>query len=369
MDDAAFVPVPSILPQDGRFGSGPTRIRPEQISALAHAPLGTSHRARPVIELVSQVRAQLAELMKVPEGYEIALGNGGASLMWEALTFSLVRERAAHAVCGEFGGKFAALTDAAPHLADSIIHRAEPGQWVGISGADDADTLAFAHNETSTGVLSPLGHVGERDADQLVVVDATSIAGALSVDLTGIDVYYFSAQKALGSDGGLWFAALSPAAIERIERVTRERWVPPMLNLATALNNSRKDQTYNTPAIATLALLAGQLDYLIERGGLAAAEAHCRGLSESLYIWAEGHDRAASFVAEPRHRSPVVATIDLFDVDADAVRAELAARAGIVDIAPYRSLGRNQIRVGCYPSVDAADVAALIEWLEWALAR
>ncbi|SEA21855.1 phosphoserine aminotransferase apoenzyme [Bowdeniella nasicola] len=367
MDDSGFASVPSILPHDGRFGSGPTRIRPEQLASLSRAPLGTSHRAAPVRSLVGEIRERLGALLNVLAGYEIVLGNGGATLVWEALTFSLVRERAAHAVCGEFGGKFAALTASAPFLADSIIHHAEPGSWVGVSSADDADVLAFAHNETSTGVCSPLDHVGERDADQLVVVDATSIAGAVEVELDGIDAYYFSPQKALGADGGLWFAILSPAAIERISQVRQGRWIPPMLDLGIALENSRKDQTYNTPSVTNLALIADQLRWIEAEGGLGAIERHCRAMSQALYDWADEHPQASPFVASSEYRSPVVATIDLREVDAEAVRAELAERAGIVDIAPYRSLGRNQVRIGTFPSVALSDVEALIAWLTWAL--
>ncbi|MDO5700423.1 MAG: phosphoserine transaminase [Bowdeniella nasicola] len=358
---------PSILPHDGRFGSGPTKIRSEQLSTLAAAPLGTSHRAQPVRSLVGSVREGLAELFALPDGYEIALGNGGASLVWEALTFSLVQKRAAHAVCGEFSAKFADLTDGAPHLDPSVIARAEVGTFQPLPEAPDADTLAFAHNETSTGVLSPLHHA-EAAPGQLVVVDATSVAGALDVHLAGIDVYYFSPQKALGADGGLWFAILSPAAIERIEAVCASRWVPPMLDLARALAASRKNQTYNTPSIVNLALLDSQVRWLRERGGLAWAEERCRNLSGALYTFAESHPLVRPFVTEPAYRSPVVATLDIDEsINADDVRARLTELAGIVDIAPYRKLGRNQIRVGCFPAVERHDLDALIAWLEWAL--
>lgn len=319
--------------------------------------------------LVGEIRERLGVLLNVPAGYEIVLGNGGASLVWEALTFSLVRERAAHAVSGEFGGKFVALTASAPFLADSILHRAEPGNWVGVSSADDADVLAFAHNETSTGVCSPLDHVGERDSDQLVVVDATSIAGAVEVELEGIDAYYFSPQKVLGADGGLWFAILSPAAIERIGEVRQGRWIPPMLDLGIALENSRKDQAYNTPSVTNLALIADQLRWIGAEGGLGTIERHCRAMSQELYDWAVEHPQASPFVARSECRSPVVATIDLWEVNAEAVRAELAERADIVDIAPYRSLGRNQVRIGTFPSVAMSDIEALIAWLHLGAVR
>jgi phosphoserine aminotransferase len=359
------LPVPDVtipahlLPDDGRFGSGPSRIRRGQVAALEAAGrslLGTSHRQAPVRTLVSRVRQGLTDLLSLPEGYEIALGNGGATAFWDAAAFCLVRERAQHAVHGEFSSKFHKVTNAAPFLGDSIAVTAEAGQVALLEDADGVDVHAYPHNETSTGALSPVRRIGSGDA--LTVVDGTSAAGGAAVDVSATDAYYFSPQKALGSDGGLWLAALSPAAIARIDEVAAARWVPTFLDLGSALANSRKDQTLNTPAVATLVLLAEQVEWMLERGGLAWSAARTAETSGHVYAWAEASEFAAPFVAE-EFRSPVVVTVDLDEsVDGTAVTSVLRAH-GVVDVEPYRALGRNQLRFGLFPSVPLEDVQAL----------
>ncbi|GAA4416150.1 phosphoserine transaminase [Georgenia halophila] len=371
------VPIaPDLLPADGRFGSGPSKVRPAQadmVSALGRTVLGTSHRQAPVRSLVGRVREGIAALLEVPDGYEVILGNGGAVAFWDAAAFCLVRERAQHAAFGEFGQKFAASTDGAPFLAPSDIRAAPPGELARCAPAEGVDVYAYPHNETSTGVVSPVSRVdgdGDGDGDgALTVVDATSIAGAQRVDLTQTDVYYFAPQKVLASDGGLWLAVVSPAALERIAEVTASRWVPEFLNLAPAVENSRKNQTLNTPAVATLVMLAEQLDWLNERGGLAWASDRSASSADILYGWAQRREWAKPFVADPAHRSPVVGTVDLAEsVDAAAVSAQLRQN-GIVDTEPYRKLGRNQLRVGMYPAVDPEDVRALTECVDYLVER
>ena len=360
-----------LKPADGRFGSGPSRIRPEQLEHLAGAGaavLGTSHRQRPVKHLVARIRAGLRELFALPDGYEIALGNGGTTAFWDAATCCLVRERALHLTYGEFSSKFAACTRAAPFLRDPIIVEAAPGDAPEPTADPEADVLAWAHNETSTGVMVAVRRPSG-SGDALVLIDGTSGAGGLPLDATEADAYYFAPQKGFASDGGLWLAVLSPAAQERIEQVAAaDRWIPEFLSLTTALENSRKDQTYNTPAIATLFLLADQLDWMFELGGLEAMVARTTASSAHLYGWAERHEHATPFVTDPAKRSLVVGTIDFDGIDAGALAATLRAN-GIVDVEPYRKLGRNQLRVAMFPATDPADVQALTACIDWILER
>ena len=360
-----------ILPSDGRFGCGPSKVRPAQLEALAGrgaALLGTSHRQAPVKNLVRDVRAGLAGLFRLPEGYEVILGNGGSTAFWDAAAFGLIERRAQNLVFGEFGGKFAAAA-AAPWLEAPDVRRAEPGTRAEAEAVAGVDVYAWPHNETSTGVAAPVRRVAG-DAGALTVVDATSAAGGIDVDLAEADVYYFAPQKNLGSDGGLWFAVVSPAAIERIERVAASgRYIPEFLSLKNALDNSRLEQTLNTPAVATLVLLDEQLDWILENGGLAWADARTRESSTALYDWAEASAFATPFVADPADRSPVVVTIDFDDtVDAAAVAKSLRAN-GIVDTEPYRKLGRNQLRVATFVSIEPDDVRLLIRCIDETVAR
>ncbi|MGA9373254.1 MAG: phosphoserine transaminase [Solirubrobacterales bacterium] len=358
-------------PADGRFGCGPSKVRPEALAKLAtqNGLIGTSHRQAPVKDLVARVRAGLAELFDVPDGYEVALGNGGTTAFWDAATAWLVRERALHLTYGEFSSKFAMATAGAPFLADPVVIAAEPGDAPAPVADPDADVIAWAHNETSTGVMVPVDRPEGSD-DSLVLVDATSAAAGLPVDLGEADAYYFAPQKAFAADGGLWLALLSPAAIARIEEldaVADGRWQPSFLSLAIALENSRKDQTYNTPALATLFLLADQIEWLLEGGGLEFGVSRSQASSRNLYGWAEASEVATPFVADPAKRSHVVGTIDFAEqIDAEALAATLRSN-GIVDIEPYRKLGRNQLRVGMFPAVDPADVEALTACIDWAL--
>jgi phosphoserine aminotransferase len=349
-----------LLPSDGRFGSGPSRVRPAQLEALVEAAgvLGTSHRQEPVRSLVRRVRQGVAALLGAPDGYEVVLGNGGSTAFWDVATGALVGERVQHLVHGEFSAKFAACTARAPFVAESAQVRAEPGSAASPYAVAGVDTYAWAHNETSTGVLAPVARVPGADDGALVLVDATSAAGGVEVDLTQTDAYYFAPQKVLGSDGGLWLAVLSPAALERAERVEPTRWVPTFLSLRAAVASSRKDETLNTPALVTLLLMAEQLEWLLGNGGLAWASRRCRESAAVLYDWAEQRPWAVPFVADPALRSPVVVTVDLLDVDAAEVARVLRAN-GVVDVEPYRRLGRNQLRVGTFPSVHPDDVRAL----------
>ncbi len=359
-----------LKPADGRFGCGPSKVRPEALAALAEAAavMGTSHRQRPVKDLVSRIRGGLGELLGAPDGYEVVLGNGGTTAFWESAAAWLVRERALHLTYGEFSSKFAKATAAAPFLADPIVVEAEPGDAPAPAADQAADALAWAHNETSTGVMVPV----ERPAgagDALVLIDATSGAGGLPVDLAQADAYYFAPQKGLAADGGLWLAVVSPAAVARIEELdgAGDRWQPAFLSLATALENSRKDQTYNTPAVATLLLLADQLDWMLDSGGLDWCVERTGTSSGHLYGWAESSDYAAPFVADPAKRSLVVGTID-FDETVDAAALAAALREnGIVDTEPYRKLGRNQLRIGMFPAVDPEDVKALTACIDWVI--
>jgi len=365
--------IPAALkPSDGRFGSGPSRVRPAQLEHLAGpgaAIMGTSHRQKPVRTLVGRVRAGLSELFSLPGGYEIVLGNGGTTAFWDAATCCLVRDRSLHLSYGEFSAKFAACTHGAPFLADPIVVCAAAGSAPKPVADPDADVIAWAHNETSTGVMVPVGRPGGA-GDSLVLIDATSGAGGLPVDLAQCDAYYFAPQKGFASDGGLWLAALSPRAVDRIEQISADagqRWIPDFLSLGIALENSRKDQTYNTPALATLLLLADQLDWMLGRGGLEAMVARTTESSAHLYAWAEAQPHATPFVSDPADRSLVVGTIDFDDqIDAAGLAATLRAN-GIVDVEPYRKLGRNQLRVAMFPATDPDDVRALTACLDWLL--
>ncbi len=364
---AAQIPT-GLKPADGRFGCGPSKVRPEALARLAEqsALMGTSHRQKPVRDLVGRVRGGLADLFGLPDGYEIALGNGGTTAFWDAAAVWLVRERSLHLTYGEFSQKFAKVTAGAPFLADPIVVEADPGDAPAPVADPAADAIAWAHNETSTGVMVAVARP-EGAGDALVLVDATSGAGGLPLDASQTDVYYFAPQKSFGADGGLWLAALSPAAIARIGQLdgAADRWQPAFLSLQTALDNSRKEQTYNTPALATLLLLADQVEWMLGGGGLDWCVERTSASSGHLYGWAERVDFASPFVADPAKRSLVVGTIDFDDsVDAAAVAATLRAN-GIVDVEPYRKLGRNQLRVGMFPAVEPADVEALTACIDW----
>jgi phosphoserine aminotransferase len=376
---SAEIQIPTELkPADGRFGSGPSRIRPEQLEHLAGAGasvLGTSHRQKPVKSMVASIRSGLRELFSLPEGYQVALGNGGTTAFWDAATCGLVHRQALHLVYGEFTSKFAACTRGAPFLAEPVVIEAPPGSAPDPAAAAGSDVICWAHNETSTGVMAPVTRpAGSEGA--LVLIDATSGAGGLPVEVGQSDAYYFAPQKGFASDGGLWLAILSPAAMERIEQIAAERptvgperWIPSFLSLKVALENSVQDQTYNTPALATVLLLADQLDWMLERGGLEGMVSRTRASSSHLYAWAEDHELATPFVADPAKRSLVVGTIDFADeVDAAALAATLRAN-GIVDVEPYRKLGRNQLRIAMFPATDPDDVRALTACIDWVLER
>jgi phosphoserine aminotransferase len=361
-----------LRPSDGRFGCGPSKVRPEQLEHLASAGaalMGTSHRQQPVKALVGRVRSGLGELFGAPAGYEVALGNGGTTAFWDAAALGLVRRRALHLTFGEFSAKFAAGTTKAPFLEDPIVLSAEPGDAPAPVADPDADVIAWAHNETSTGVMVDVRRPADA-GDALVLIDATSGAGGLPVDASQADAYYFAPQKCFASDGGLWLALLSPAAQERIgELAATDRWIPEFLSLATALDNSRKDQTYNTPAVATLFLLADQIEWMLGNGGLDWCVQRTRASSGHLYGWAEASSFATPFVADEAKRSLVVGTIDFDDtVDAAAVAATLRAN-GIVDTEPYRKLGRNQLRIGMFPAIEPDDVRALTACIDWVVER
>ncbi len=347
----------ALLPADGRFGSGPSKVRPAQLDALqAHARvMGTSHRQKPVREVVGRVRSGVTSLFDLPDGYEVVLGNGGSTCFWDIATFCLVRDRAQFLVFGEFGGKFAEGVAAAPFTGTPDVRKAEPGSAPDFLPSGEFDLYATPHNETSTGVARP---VRRPAGEGLHVVDATSGAGGLPVDISETDVYYFAPQKSFASDGGLWLAVMSPAAIERVGQL-RDRWVPPFLDLQTAIDNSRLDQTYNTPAVATLLMLADQVEWMNSQGGLDWCVSRTADSSQRLYTWAEKTPFTTPFVTDERLRSQVVGTIDFTDdVDASEVAKVLRAH-GVVDVEPYRKLGRNQLRVAMFPAVEPADVEAL----------
>ena len=357
-----------LKPRDGRFGCGPSKVRPDALARLATRSelMGTSHRQAPVKAVVRQVRDGLRELFALPNGYEVLLGNGGSTAFWDAAACGLVRQRALHLVNGEFSQKFATVTAGAPFLSDPIIVSAPPGDAPEPVADPAADVVAWAHNETSTGVMIDVRRPADAE-HALVLIDATSGAGGLPVDIDQADVYYFAPQKSFGSDGGLWLAVLSPAAIERVAELAAatDRWTPAFLSLATALENSRLDQTYNTPAVATLLLLADQLEWMLAAGGLDFCVKRTTASSSVLYDWAEASPFATPFVADPGKRSLVVGTIDFeAHVDAAAIARTLRAN-GIVDVEPYRKLGRNQLRIGMFPAIETADIAALTACIDW----
>jgi phosphoserine aminotransferase len=354
--DATAITIPAdLLPVDGRFGSGPSKIRPEQVeylTTIATTVLGTSHRQKPVKDLVHRVRVGLAELFALPAGYEVVLGNGGSTAFWDVAAFSLVRERAQHLAMGEFSSKFAKVTERAPFLGAPTVIKAVPGAVAAPYAEDGVDVYAWPQNETSTGVMAPVERVPGTTGEPLILIDATSGAGGLPVDISH-------------SDGGLWLAVLSPAALARAAEITASgRWIPDVLDLSIAIDNSAKDQTLNTPAVATLAMLAVQVEWMLAQGGLDWAVARTRESSSRLYDWAERTPYTSAFVTDPAARSQVVGTID-FDDSVDAATIAQVLRAhGVVDTEPYRKLGRNQLRIGMYPAVEPSDVSALTACIE-----
>ncbi len=355
-----------LKPADGRFGAGPSKVPAGALEALAATGtslMGTSHRQAPVRAVVGRVIEGLTELFSLPDGYEVVLGNGGATAFWDVATFGLIREKSQHLTFGEFSSKFAKAVAAAPFLAEPSVISAEPGSRPDPVTEDGVDAYAWAHNETSTAVMAPVQRVG--DADSLVLVDATSGAGGLPVDLTEVDAYYFAPQKAFASDGGLWIALMSPAALERAASIAASgRWIPAFFDLPTAIDNSRKNQTYNTPSVATLFLMAEQLDWMNGRGGLKGMVERTTASSEALYGWADRTSWTTPYVPDPEHRSLVIGTIDFDEsIDADTIAATLRAN-GIVDTEPYRKLGRNQLRIAMYPAIDPADVEALTRCID-----
>jgi len=359
-----------LLPTDGRFGCGPSKVRPEQLAVLAGwgaSVMGNSHRQKPVKDVVARVRSGLRELFALPAGYEVVLGNGGTTAFWDAAALGLVRDRSLHLTNGEFSAKFASVTKGAPFLADPVVITAEPGSAPQPVSDPSVDLIGWAHNETSTGVMIPVQRPAGSDG-ALVAIDATSGAGGLPVDVADADVYYFAPQKCFASDGGLWVALMSPAALERVAEIgASDRWIPEFLSLTTAVDNSTKDQTYNTPAVATLLMFAEQLDWMNAAGGLDWCTARTADSSDRLYSWALASEYATPFVAEPAHRSQVVGTIDFADsVDAAAVAKVLRAN-GVVDTEPYRKLGRNQLRVGMFPAIEPDDVSALTACIDHAV--
>jgi phosphoserine aminotransferase len=373
--DPRSIQIPSdLLPRDGRFGCGPSKVRQEQIDALVAAQggiLGTSHRQAPVKNLVGDLRSGLISLFDLPDGWEIVLGNGGSTVFWDVATFGLIQRRSQHLVFGEFSSKFAEAATTAPHISDPVVIRADPGSHPQASAEPDVDLYAFTHNETSTGVMMDLRRP-EGAGDSLVVVDATSAAGGLTWSPSEVDVYYFAPQKCFASDGGLWVAACSPVALDRIRAISASgRWIPASLDLKIALDNSLANQTYNTPALATLVMFEAQVRWLNSLGGLSAAAARSAESASILYRWAESREWADPFVTEPAHRSNVVGTIDITapadgGVDANDVCAALRAN-GVVDTDSYRKLGRNQLRVGMFPAIDPSDVAQLTRCIDHAV--
>ncbi|MGY1825819.1 phosphoserine transaminase [Blastococcus sp. SYSU DS0541] len=362
----------ALLPADGRFGCGPSKVRPEALRALAGAGaavMGTSHRQAPVRALVRRIREGLTQLFDLPDGYEVVLGNGGTTAFWDAALFGLIRDRAAFGTYGEFSAKFAAAAAEAPFLGDPVVVTAPPGSLAVPAATPGVDAYAWAHNETSTGVMAPISRPSGTE-DALVLVDATSGAGGLPVDVSQTDVYYFAPQKSFAADGGLWVALMSADALQRIAQIKASgRWVPGFLDLSVAVENSAKDQTYNTPAVATLFLLADQIDWMLSLGGLTGTVERTRESSSRLYGWAERSAYAAPFVTERDHRSYVVGTVDFAgSVDAAALAATLRAN-GIVDVEPYRKLGRNQLRVGMFPAVHPDDVQALTACIDYVVER
>ncbi len=370
--DAITIP-DDLKPADGRFGAGPSKVRHEAVQALAvdgAKLLGTSHRQAPVKNLVGRVRTGLGELFSLPEGYEVVLGNGGATAFWDIAAFGLVREKSQHLSFGEFSSKFASSTKAAPWLATPSVITSEPGTRPSAVAEAGIDAYAWAHNETSTGVMTEVKRVEGADEGALVLVDATSGAGGLPVDVREVDTYYFAPQKCFASDGGLWVALMSPAALERAREIkASERYIPPFFDLVTAIDNSLLNQTYNTPALATMFLFAEQLDWMNSQGGLEFAVGRTTQSSDILYGWAEKTAYTSPYVANPAERSLVIGTIDFEDgIDAAAIAKTLRAN-GIVDVEPYRKLGRNQLRVAMFPAIDPADVEALTSCVEYVVER
>jgi phosphoserine aminotransferase len=373
-DATAKIEIPADLkPSDGRFGAGPSKIRPESLAALAatgETYLGTSHRRPGVKKVVGQVRAGLTDLFGLPDGYEVVLGNGGATAFWDIATFGLIKDRSQHLSFGEFSSKFASAAKAAPFLGDPTIIKSEPGTHPVAQAEAGIDVYALTHNETSTGVMMPIKRIEGADADSLVLVDATSGAGGLEVDITESDVYYFSPQKCFASDGGLWLGIFSPAALARVEEIKASgRWVPASYDLPTAIENSRLDQTYNTPSLVTLWLLADQLEWMNSQGGLKFTTSRTADSAQRLYTWAEKTEYTTPYVTDPGMRSNVIGTIDFDDsIDAESVAKTLRAN-GIVDTEPYRKLGRNQLRIAMFPAIDPADVDALTTCIDYVVSK
>ncbi|WP_394941839.1 phosphoserine transaminase [Psychromicrobium sp. YIM B11713] len=371
-DAPAFLRIPAdLLPQDGRFGAGPSKTRPAQLEALQAAErtiLGTSHRQAPVKNLVGDIRSGLAEFFKAPEGYEVVLGVGGSTAFWDVATFGLVERKAQHLSFGEFGSKFAAATDKAPFLEASSIITSAPGSRPSPVAEPGVDVYAWPHNETSTGVAASVQRVTGGDQGSLTLIDATSAAGGLAVEIAESDVYYFAPQKNFASDGGLWLGLFSPAALERAARINAsERWIPDFLNLQTAIDNSRLNQTYNTPSLTTLVTLNEQVRWLNGQGGLDFATARTADSAQRIYSWAEASAVASPFVSDPADRSRVIATIDFADsIDATALAKTLRAN-GVVDVEPYRKLGRNQLRIATFVAIEPEDVTALTRCIDYVI--
>jgi phosphoserine aminotransferase len=366
--DAPRIPA-DLLPADGRFGAGPSKIQTSHLDALAATGstlMGTSHRQAPVKDTVGRVRAGLAELFSLPDGYQVVLGNGGATAFWDIATFGLIERKSQHLSFGEFSSKFASAAAAAPWLEDPTVIKSEPGSRPDARAEEGIDVYAWAHNETSTAVMAPVVRPAGTEGDALVLVDATSGAGGLPVDLAEVDTYYFAPQKCFASDGGLWIALMSPAALERAAAIAAsDRHIPAFFDLPTAIDNSAKNQTYNTPSVATLFLMAEQLDWMNEQGGLKGMVERTTASADALYGWAERTAYTTPYVVDPAHRSLVIGTIDFDDsIDAAAVAKTLRAN-GIVDTEPYRKLGRNQLRIAMYPAIDPADVEALTASIDW----
>ena len=370
MGEAAALKIPAeLLPMDGRFGAGPSKVRPEQLEALSRAGtnlLGTSHRQAPVRNLVGSIREGLSSLFRAPDGYEVVLGVGGSTAFWDVAAFGLVQDKAQHLSFGEFGSKFAAATNKAPFLGASSIIKADPGTRPVPAAETGVDIYAWPQNETSTGVAAPVHRVEGADADSLVLIDATSAAGGLDVDLAESDVYYFAPQKNFASDGGLWLGMFSPAALERAARInSSDRWIPDFLNLQTAIENSKLNQTYNTPSLSTLVTLNAQIEWLNSNGGLDFATQRTADSAGRIYSWAEASPVATPFVLRPEDRSNVIATIDFADgIDAASIAKTLRAN-GVVDVEPYRKLGRNQLRIATFVSIDPDDVSSLLQCIDY----
>jgi phosphoserine aminotransferase len=362
-----------LLPVDGRFGAGPSKVRPEQIQALVEksvSVMGTSHRQKPVKNEVAALRAGLAEMFALPAGYEVLIGNGGTTAFWEIATFGLLRDRAQFLTFGEFGSKFASSAKAAPFLGEQSIIKSEPGDAPEFAAAAGLDAYCTPHNETSTGVAIPPVRPAGADKDALVLIDATSGAGGLPVDLSQVDVYYFSPQKCFASDGGLFVAIMSPAAIARAEEIKASgRYIPAFLDLMTAIENSRLDQTYNTPAVATILMMNEQIKWFNANGGLDWCVSRTKESSDAIYDWATASTYATPFVTDPAKRSQVVATVDFDEsIDAEVVAKVLRAN-GVVDTEPYRKLGRNQLRISVFPAVEPSDVRQLLKCIDFVIAK